>query len=64
MLYVIKGNANVKNVLDENIPLYWNNEMGWVDRDNADVFIREEMEIVCLPIDGVWVPAEDEEEFA
>jgi hypothetical protein len=63
MLYVIKGNDNVGNILDKSIPLYWNNTMGWVDRELADVFTEEDTQELNLPIDGIWVEA-DEEEFA
>lgn len=38
-------------------PLYWSNEIGWVDRASADVFDENETVTLSLPIGGVWVLA-------
>jgi hypothetical protein len=36
-------------------PLYWNNKMGWVDLEEADVFTQSEFETLHLPIGGQWL---------
>jgi hypothetical protein len=65
MLYIIESISEQDS--ETNRPLYWNNQYGWVDRDNADIFTEEEIEKFTLPIDGTWVAAIDEaneEDFA
>ena len=36
--------------------LYWNNSMGWVDFESADVFTPAERRRLNLPMQGEWVP--------
>jgi hypothetical protein len=43
---------NVDSEPGEN--LFWNNELGWVDASDADVFSREEKHGFDLPISGDW----------
>lgn len=37
-------------------PLYWSNDLGWVDRESATVFTAEE--IVYARLIGYWVSEE------
>lgn len=57
MLYIIKMISK-----HDGEQLYWNNQMGWVDRELADVFTEDETFRLDLPLDGAWVSADDEEE--
>lgn len=44
-----------KSEFDEyNVPLYWNNEYGWVNISEADLFAQDEKDIFDLPISGYW----------
>lgn len=36
--------------------LYWSNSLGWVDRDSADQFALAEKNGLNLPLQGEWVP--------
>jgi len=35
-------------------PLYWSNELGWVDRESADTFDEHERMTRCLCSGAVW----------
>lgn len=35
-------------------PTYWSNRNGWVDKENATIFTKEERSAVRLPIAGTW----------
>lgn len=37
-------------------PLWWNNEMGWVDWELADEFDEIDKRSFNLPIGGEWAP--------
>ena len=39
---------------DDGIPLYWNNQWGWVNQSEADLFSEEEKNKFDLPINGYW----------
>lgn len=39
---------------DDGVSLFWNNEFGWVNQSEADIFSSEEMIELNLPIGGVW----------
>ena len=39
-------------------PVFWNNQDGWGDADNADRFTDAEKQTLNLPIDGAWVRME------
>ena len=34
--------------------LYWNNNMGWVGKEDATIFSSTEREELNLPLEGVW----------
>lgn len=34
--------------------LYWSNKFGWVDKESATIFTKEERSAVNLPIAGTW----------
>lgn len=34
--------------------LYWSNRLGWVDKESATIFTKEERSAVRLPIAGTW----------
>lgn len=34
---------------------YWNNHIGWVDKDSATIFTKDEMASLSLPMGGKWV---------
>lgn len=36
-------------------PLYWSNDMGWVDKDSADKFTHAEKKRLNLPMGGKYV---------
>ena len=36
--------------------LWWSNEIGWVGRKSATVFLVVEKQRLNLPIGGKWVP--------
>lgn len=38
-----------------NHSLYWANEQGWVDIEDADLFTGGEMETMSLPVEGQWI---------
>ena len=43
------------NEFDDNgKALFWNNEFGWVNQSEAEIFSSEEMIEFDLPIGGVW----------
>ena len=48
--YIIEKN----NYCFDDEKLYWNNQDGWVSRDNATVFSDEEKRNVNLPMEGNW----------
>jgi hypothetical protein len=50
--YVIYGAEESKF---EDQPMYWNNEMGWVDLHNADIIHHDEKDLNNLPLGGEWV---------
>jgi hypothetical protein len=36
--------------------LYWNNEIGWVDRKSATKFTKEETQkYIYLPLNSIWI---------
>lgn len=35
--------------------LFWSNELGWVDKESADVFSLEERMTLELPVGGAWI---------
>jgi hypothetical protein len=35
-------------------PLYWSNDMGWVDKKSANVFTEIEHDTCYLPMGGKW----------
>jgi hypothetical protein len=43
---------------DTGKPLFWSNDMGWVDRADATIFTAEEKESMNLPTSGRWMIAE------
>ena len=51
MKYFIRS---VNEVDDDGVFLYWNNQYGWVNKNEADVFSLEEMIEFNLPIGGCW----------
>jgi hypothetical protein len=56
-LYVIAEVITTHTLLGEDFPeaTYWNNEYGYVDLAQADVFTQEERNTYCLPDYGIWV---------
>lgn len=50
-MYVIRSKSEFD---DDNIPLYWNNQYGWVNSSEADIFAQDEQEQYDLPINGYW----------
>ena len=44
-------NFRVVNIRDG---LYWSNDIGWVNSDNATIFRDWEVLALALPIDGKW----------
>lgn len=51
MHYVIRSKSELD---DDNIPLYWNNQYGWVNISEAEYFSQDERDIFNLPINGYW----------
>lgn len=51
MQYVIRSKSELD---DDNIPLYWNNQYGWVNISEADFYAQDEKEQYDLPIGGYW----------
>lgn len=43
-------------------PVFWNNQDGWGDAENADRFTDAERQTLNLPIGGAWVRMEGEPE--
>ena len=41
-------------ILNQLSDLFWSNEMGWVDIQDAEIFTKEEREKLRLPLDGIW----------
>lgn len=39
---------------DNGKALFWNNEFGWVNQSEAEIFSSEEMIEFDLPMGGVW----------
>ncbi len=39
---------------DDGNPLFWNNEWGWVNQSEADIFSGYEMIEFDLPMGGIW----------
>jgi hypothetical protein len=37
--------------------LFWSNDDGWVDRENATLFSKNEKFVLNLPMQGMWVEA-------
>ena len=51
-MYVIKSTTEKD---DDNKPLYWNNDDGWVDEKSATVFTdREMLAYKWLPLSSIW----------
>lgn len=50
-MYVIRSKSEFD---DDNIPLYWNNQYGWVNISEAEYFSQDEKDIFNLPINGYW----------
>lgn len=46
-------------IYDHDSSLFWNNEMGWVDRGSAQRFTDAERQAVNLPLGGSWVTTAD-----
>jgi len=46
--------VSTSEVNEEDKPLYWSNNAGWVDLCNADEFSKKERNSLNLPIDGKW----------
>jgi hypothetical protein len=44
----------VKHETDD---LYWNNDLGYVDRASATVFTNDERLMYHLPLEGTWTEA-------
>lgn len=56
-MYVIHGPKEYDAMHDEH--LFWNNEIGWVPLDEADVVTDEERaNNPSLPVGGVWMASE------
>lgn len=51
--YVIRCTNGLQ--LFEGTGIYWSNELGWCDFDEADRFTKEETKTVNLPLDGEWL---------
>jgi hypothetical protein len=43
---------------DDGTPLWWSGDVGWVGRQDAELFTAEEREQLRLPIGGRWVAVE------
>lgn len=43
----------IMNVHDHD--LFWSNEFGWVERDQADTWLEWESGVYDPPVEGVWV---------
>jgi hypothetical protein len=44
----------------ENPILFWSNSMGWVEISNAEIFTKEELLTLKLPMSGEWVKLKEE----
>lgn len=50
--YVIRNGDALRATVDE--VTYWNNNMGWVDREDASIFTQDERNNFDLPMYGYW----------
>lgn len=55
--YVIRCTNGLQ--LLEGTGMYWSNEFGWCDFDQADRFTKEEAKTLNLPLDGEWLDTEE-----
>jgi len=51
MQYCIRNSFEMD---DDGIPLYWNNQWGWVNQSEADFFSEEEKNTFNLPMNSYW----------
>lgn len=43
----------IQNINDSD--LFWNNEFGWVNDNDVDIFSDDDIVTLQLPIEGKWV---------
>jgi hypothetical protein len=51
--YVIRSKHEKDD--EDDVPLYWHNKQGWVDRGSAHKFSEDEKQKLNLPTGGEWV---------